>query len=45
MSKSHVKQPNGHLSILTLMDVTLPGPDHTTLSRRNATVAIRRQID
>jgi hypothetical protein len=25
--------------------VTLPCPDHTTLSRRNATVAIRRQVD
>ena len=32
-------------SILTLMDLTLPCPDHTTLSRRHATVAIQRQID
>jgi hypothetical protein len=32
-------------AFLTLMDVTLPCPDHTTLSRRNATVAIRWQID
>ena len=31
-------------SLLTLMDVTLPCPDHTTLSRRHATVAIRRQV-
>lgn len=31
--------------LLPLMDVTLPCPDHTTLSRRNATVAIRRQDD
>jgi hypothetical protein len=32
-------------SILTLMDLTLPCLDHTTLSRRNATVEVRRQID
>jgi hypothetical protein len=31
-------------SILRLMDLSLPCPDHTTLSRRNATVAIRRQV-
>jgi Transposase DDE domain len=31
-------------SLLTLMDVALPGPDHTTLSRRNATVAIKQQV-
>jgi hypothetical protein len=41
-----LRQTEGFLhSILTLMDVTLPCPDHTTLSRRNATIAIRRQID
>jgi Transposase DDE domain len=39
-------QTEGFLhSILTLMDLTLPCPDHTTLSRRNATVEVRRQID
>jgi len=27
------------------MDVTLPCPDHTTLSRRNTTVAIRQQVE
>jgi Transposase DDE domain len=32
-------------AILSLMDVTLPCPDHTTRSRRHATVAIRWQID
>jgi hypothetical protein len=32
-------------SILRLMGVNLPCPDHTTLSRRNATVEVRRQID
>ena len=32
-------------SVLSLMDLTLPCPDHTTLSRRNATVEVRRQID
>src|SRR5918997_4358 len=41
-----LRQTEGFLhSLLTLMDVTLPCPDHTTLSRRNATVAIRRQVD
>jgi hypothetical protein len=41
-----LRQTEGFLhSLLTLMDVTLPCPDHTTLSRRNATVAIRRPID
>jgi Transposase DDE domain len=40
-----LRQTEGFLhSILTLMDVTLPCPDHTTLSRRNATVGIQRQI-
>jgi hypothetical protein len=41
-----LRQTEGFLlSLLTLMDVTLPCPDHTTLSRRNASVAIRQQID
>ena len=41
-----LRQTEGFLdSLLTLMDVTLPCPDHTTLSRRNATVVIRRQVD
>jgi DDE family transposase len=41
-----LRQTEGFLhSILTLMDVTLPCPDHTTLSRRNATVAIRQQVE
>jgi hypothetical protein len=41
-----LRQTEGFLhSILTLMNVALPCPDHTTLSRRNATVAIRRQLD
>ena len=41
-----LRQTEGFLhSLLTLMDVTLPCPDHTTLSRRHATVAIQRQID
>jgi hypothetical protein len=31
-------------SVLMLMDVDLPCPDHTTLSRRNATVAIKHQV-
>jgi hypothetical protein len=40
-----LRQTEGFLSaILRLMDVTIPCPDHTTLSRRNATVAIRRKI-
>jgi hypothetical protein len=41
-----LRQTEGFLSsLLSLMDVTLPCPDHTTLSRRNATVAIQQQID
>src|SRR4029450_5821117 len=41
-----LRQTEGFLSsLLTLMGVTLPCPDHTTLSRRNTTVAIRRQGD
>jgi hypothetical protein len=31
-------------SILRLMDLVLPCPDHTMLSRRNATVKIRQQV-
>jgi hypothetical protein len=41
-----LRQTEGFLhALLTLMDVTLPCPDHTTLSRRHATVVIRQQID
>ena len=41
-----LRQTEGFLSsILSLMDVTLPCPDHTTLSRRTTTLAIRCQID
>ncbi len=41
-----LRQTEGFLgSVLRLMSLTLPCPDHTTLSRRNATVAIRRQVD
>ncbi len=41
-----LRQTEGFLrSILRLMDLALPCPDHTTLSRRNDTVAIRRKID
>jgi hypothetical protein len=41
-----LRQTEGFLgSLLSLMDLTLPCPDHTTLSRRNATVEVRRQID
>ena len=40
-----LRQTEGFLSsLLTLMDVTLPCPDHTTLSRRNATVVIRQHV-
>lgn len=40
------RQAEGFLgSLLRLMDLTLPCPDHTTLSRRNASVAIQRQVD
>jgi hypothetical protein len=31
-------------SILKLMDLDLPVPDHTTLSRRNRTVEVRKRI-
>src|SRR5919106_436020 len=41
-----LRQTEGFLrSLLTLMGVTLPCPDHTTLSRRNATVAIRQHVE
>src|SRR4029450_9934920 len=41
-----LRQTDGFLSsLLTLMDVTLPCPDHTTLSRRNTTVEVRQQVD
>ena len=41
-----LRQTEGFLgSILRLMGVDLPCPDHTTLSRRNATVVIRRKIE
>jgi Transposase DDE domain len=41
-----LRQTEGFLrSLLTLMGVTLPCPDHTTLSRRNATVAIQQQVE
>ena len=41
-----LRQSEGFLrSILKLMNVALPCPDHTTVSRRNATLDIRRQID
>lgn len=41
-----LRQTEGFLgSLLTLMDLALPCPDHTTLSRRNATVVVRRKID
>jgi len=41
-----LRQTEGFLrSILKLMHLTLPCPDHTTLSRRNATVVVRRKIN
>jgi Transposase DDE domain len=41
-----LRQTEGLLgAVLSLMDLALPCPDHTTLSRRNATVEVRRQID
>lgn len=41
-----LRQTEGFLgSVLTLMDLALSCPDHTTLSRRNATGAVRRQLD
>jgi Transposase DDE domain len=41
-----LRQTEGFLgSVLKLMRLTLPCPDHTTLSRRHATVAIRQQVE
>ena len=41
-----LRQTEGFLrSVLTLMEVDLLCPDHTTLSRRNATVEIRQLVD
>ena len=41
-----LRQTEGFLgAVLRLTGVDLPCPDHTTLSRRNATVAIRRKIE
>ena len=41
-----LRQTEGFLSsVLRLMGLALPCPDHTTLSRRNATVAIQRQVE
>jgi hypothetical protein len=41
-----LRQTEGLLhSLFTLRGLRLPCPDHTTLSRRNAIVAIQRQID
>jgi hypothetical protein len=41
-----LRQTEGFLrSSLQLMSVDLPCPDHTTLSRRHATVAVRQQLD
>jgi Transposase DDE domain len=41
-----LRQTEGFLSsVLRLIGLTLPCPDHTTLSRRNATVAIRQQVE
>jgi Transposase DDE domain len=40
-----LRQTEGFLrSILTLMDVALPCPDHTMLSRRHATVELRQPV-
>ena len=41
-----LRQTEGFLgSVLRLMGLSLPCHDHTTLSRRNATVTIRRHLD
>ena len=41
-----LRQAEGFLaSIVKLMDLDLPCPDHTTLSRRNCTVNVRRHLD
>lgn len=40
-----LRQPAGFLhAVLPLMGMVLPGPDHTTLSQRPATLAVRRQV-
>lgn len=41
-----LRQTEGFLhSVLKLLSLTLPCPDHTTISRRNTTVVIRQQVD
>jgi hypothetical protein len=41
-----LRQTEGFLSsVLSLMGLSLPCPDHTTLSRRHASVVIREQVD
>jgi hypothetical protein len=41
-----LRQTEGFLgSVLRLIGLALPCPDHTTLSRRNTTVAIQRKIE
>jgi len=41
-----LRQTEGFLgSVLRLMALSLPCPDHTTLSRRHATVMIRQPVD
>jgi hypothetical protein len=41
-----LRQTEGFLgSVLRLMDLSLPSPDHTTLSRLNATATIQQQVD
>jgi hypothetical protein len=41
-----LRQAEGFLGpLLKWMDVDLPCPDHTTLSRRNRTVEVRRRIE
>ena len=41
-----LRQTEGFLgSVLRLMDLALPCPDHTTLSRRNTTVVSGRQVN
>jgi hypothetical protein len=41
-----LRQTEGFLgSVLRLMGLALPSPDHTTLSRRHATVAMRQQVE
>ena len=41
-----LRQTEGFLgSVLRLMGLSLPCPDHTTLSRRNATVTLQRRVE